>query len=177
VSTLLAWPGAPLALASAALFGASTPLAKLLLGEGVDAWLLAGLLYLGSGLGLSAVHLGRGLLNVPAPEAPLRRGDLPWLSLVVLAGGIIGPVLLMVGLARTPASSAALLLNLEGLATMIIAWVVFKENVDRRLLTGAPPYSLCAHVCGHEPAVPSVYTLIPTRRDRRNGCGCGTGCL
>ena len=133
----VSWPGAPMALASAALFGASTPLAKLLLGGGVDPWLLAGLLYLGSGIGLGLVHLGRGALGVPAPEAPLRRGDLPWLGLVILSGGVIGPVLLMLGLAHMAASSAALLLNLEGLATMAIAWVVFKENVDRRLLIGA----------------------------------------
>ena len=133
----LSWPGAPAALASAALFGASTPLAKLLLGGGVDPWLLAGLLYLGSGLGLGLIHIGRGLLGIPAPEAPLRRGDLPWLALVVLSGGAVGPVLLMVGLSQTPASSAALLLNLEGLATLVIAWVVFRENVDRRLLIGA----------------------------------------
>ena len=126
-----------MALASAALFGASTPLAKLLLGGAVDPWLLAGLLYLGSGLGLGFVHLARGGLGEPSPEAPLSRGDLPWLGLVVLTGGIIGPVLLMMGLARTEASSAALLLNLEGLATMAIAWLVFKENVDRRLLIGA----------------------------------------
>jgi drug/metabolite transporter (DMT)-like permease len=109
------WPGAPMALASAALFGASTPLAKLLLGGGVDPWLLAGLLYLGSGLGLGLTYISRGLVGMPAAEAPLRRADLPWLALVVLSGGVIGPVLLMVGLARTPASSAALLLNLEGL--------------------------------------------------------------
>ena len=49
------WPGAPLAIASAALFGASTPFAKLLLGGGTSPWLLAGLLYLGSGIGLGAV--------------------------------------------------------------------------------------------------------------------------
>ena len=55
---LLAWPGAPLAIASAALFGASTPFAKFLLGEGISPWLLAGLLYLGSGIGLGIVHLG-----------------------------------------------------------------------------------------------------------------------
>ena len=133
----LAWPGAPMALASAALFGASTPLAKLLLGGGVDPWLLAGLLYLGSGLGLGVTHVARGLVGMPAAEAPLRRADIPWLGLVVLSGGVIGPLLLMLGLARTPASSAALLLNVEGLATMAIAWVVFRENVDRRLLFGA----------------------------------------
>lgn len=133
----ISFPGVPMALASAALFGASTPLAKLLLGGGVDPWLLAGLLYLGSGLGLGLIHFGRRGLGVPAPEAPLRRSDLPWLGLVVLSGGVIGPVLLMLGLTRTAASSAALLLNLEGLATMAIAWLVFKENVDRRLLIGA----------------------------------------
>ena len=137
LKSLASWPGAPMALASAALFGASTPLAKLLLGGGVDPWLLAGLLYLGSGLGLGLTHLARGLVGVPAAEAPLRAADLPWLGLVVLAGGVVGPLLLMLGLARTGASSAALLLNVEGLATMAIAWVVFRENVDRRLLAGA----------------------------------------
>ena len=130
-------PGALMALASAALFGASTPFAKLLLGGGVDPWLLAGLLYLGSGAGLSLARLGGRSLGLEAAEAPLRRADLPWLALVVLAGGMAGPLLLMVGLARTPASSAALLLNVEGLATMAIAWIVFRENVDRRLLAGA----------------------------------------
>jgi drug/metabolite transporter (DMT)-like permease len=132
----LAWPGAPLALASAVLFGASTPLAKLLLGE-ISPWLLAGLLYLGSGLGLAAVHFARRSLGVPAGEAPLRRTDLPWLAAVVLAGGVVGPVLLMLGLTRTPASSASLLLNVEGIATMATAWIWFRENVDRRILLGA----------------------------------------
>jgi drug/metabolite transporter (DMT)-like permease len=129
--------GASMALLSAALFGASTPLAKLLLGAGVDPWLLAGLLYLGSGVGLAATHFVRSALAIPAPEAPLRAPDLPWLALVVVAGGVAGPLLLMIGLSSTPASSAALLLNLEGLATMAIAWLVFRENVDRRLLAGA----------------------------------------
>ena len=133
----LAWPGAPLAILSAVLFGASTPLAKLLLGGGVSPWLLAGVLYLGSGIGLSLVHLARRFTGIGPVEASLKRSDLPWLALVVLTGGAIGPVLLMMGLASTPASAAALLLNLEGLATMTIAWLVFRENVDRRLLTGA----------------------------------------
>ncbi len=133
----MAWPGAPLALTSALLFGASTPFAKLLLGDGISPWMLAGLLYLGSGIGLGVLHAGRRGLGLSASEAPLRRSDLPWLVLVVLSGGAIGPVLLMIGLATTPASSASLLLNLEGLATMLIAWVAFRENVDRRLLVGA----------------------------------------
>lgn len=129
------WIG--LAMASAALFGASTPLAKLLLGGGLDPWLLAGLLYAGSGLGLGLFYLGRHLRGGPIGEAKLQRSDLAWLGLVVLSGGVLGPLLLMLGLARTSASSAALLLNVEGLATMGIAWVVFRESVDRRLLLGA----------------------------------------
>jgi drug/metabolite transporter (DMT)-like permease len=130
------WPGVPLALASAVLFGVSAPLAKLLLGT-VAPQLLAGLLYLGAGIGLAIVHLGRAVLDIPAPEAPLRRADLPWLAAVVFFGGVLGPLLLMLGLNQTSASSGSLLLNLEGLATMGIAWLVFRENVDRRLLLGA----------------------------------------
>jgi drug/metabolite transporter (DMT)-like permease len=128
--------GVALALVSAVLFGAGTPLAKLLLGT-LDPWLTAGLLYLGAGIGLAAVQFGRAALGLPTREAPLHRADLPWLAGVVLAGGVAGPLLLMLGLARSDAASASLLLNLEGLATMGIAWVVIRENVDRRLLLGA----------------------------------------
>jgi drug/metabolite transporter (DMT)-like permease len=129
-------PGIAFALASAVLFGASAPLSKLLLGS-IDPWLLAGVLYLGAGIGLAIAHLGRRVLGLESPEAPLRRADLPWLAAVVLFGGVIGPVLLMFGLSQTSAASGSLLLNLEGLATMGIAWLVFRENVDRRLLVGA----------------------------------------
>ena len=128
--------GVALALASAALFGASTPLAKLLLG-GMSPWLLAGLLYLGSGFGLAAIHTVRWLMNVRPQEAALRRADLPWLAAVVVTGGVLGPLLLMLGLNVTPASSAALLLNLEGLATMAIAWFVLREHTDTRIVLGA----------------------------------------
>lgn len=128
--------GILLALLSAALFGASTPVAKIMLGS-VDPWIMAGLLYLGAGIGLAAVHLLRNALRLPAEEAPLRRGDAPWLAAVIVSGGIVGPVLLMFGLARTNAAGASLLLNFEGLATMAIAWLAFRENVDRRLLLGA----------------------------------------
>lgn len=130
-------PGVLLAILSAILFGASTPLAKLVLGNGVSPWLLASLLYLGSGIGLAIVHGIRRMIGRGEAEAPLVRADLPWLALVILCGGAIAPVLLMAGLATTPASTASLLLNLEGLATLAIAWLVFRENVDRRLLTGA----------------------------------------
>ena len=131
------WPGIPLALLSAALFGASTPFAKLLLGDGLRPFLLAGLLYLGSGVGLAAVAAARRLWGAVPSEAPLRRADLPFLALAVLTGGVAGPILLMLGLSTTPAAAASLLLNLEGLATMAIAWLVFRENVDGRLLAGA----------------------------------------
>ncbi len=137
MKNLIAWPGAPLALASAALFGASTPFAKLLLGQGTNPWLLAGLLYLGSGLGLGTYYLVRGGIGIVSTEAPLGHADVPWLLLVILSGGMIAPVLLMLGLSLTPATSTALLLNLEGLATMMIAWFIFRENVDRRILIGA----------------------------------------
>lgn len=131
------WPGVPAALASAVLFGATPPLAKLLSAE-VSPFLLAGLLYLGAGVGLGLVEVLRGLSGTArAEEATISRADLPWLAAAILAGGVVAPVLLMAGLARTSASSGALFLNLEGLATMAIAWIVFRENVDRRLLVGA----------------------------------------
>lgn len=139
------FPGVPLALGSAVLFGATAPLSKVFLGT-VEPQLLAGLLYLGAGLGLALVHFGRGALALPAPEAPMRRADLPWLALVILFGGVLGPLLLLLGLNLTSAASGSLLLNLEGLATMAIAWLVFKENVDRRLLLGAAAILLGAIV-------------------------------
>jgi drug/metabolite transporter (DMT)-like permease len=132
-----AWPGAVCAIGSAALFGASTPLAKWLLGDGAQPLLLAGLFYLGSGIGLTLMQLVRTGLRHESSEAPLRRTDMPRLAGAVLLGGALAPTLLLLGLTNTSASAAALLLNLEGVATMGIAWLVFRENVDRRLLLGA----------------------------------------
>jgi drug/metabolite transporter (DMT)-like permease len=129
-------PGVLSALAAAVLFGASTPLAKLLLGT-VDPVLLAGLLYLGSGSGLVLWQwLRRWRRASASPEARLKRSDLPWLMSAIVTGGVIGPVLLMIGLATTPASSASLLLNLEGVFTATVAWCVFKEHHDRRIVWG-----------------------------------------
>ena len=136
-----------LALSSAFLFGASTPIAKLLLGA-TDPLLLAGLLYLGSGAGLALVAMGGRSLGLGRSEAPLRVRDLRWLGAIVFFGGILGPALLMSGLTLTPASTGALLLNTEGLATMAIAWLVFRENVDRRIFLGA-----MAIVAGAAPAL------------------------
>ena len=120
------------ALGAAALFGASTPFAKLLLGE-VSPLVLAAILYLGSGIGLAAwLALRRG----NAKLAGFARGDWPWIAAAILAGGVAGPVLLMFGLARSDAASASLLLNLEAVLTAAIAWTVFRENVDRRVFAG-----------------------------------------
>ncbi len=130
------WPGVPLALGSAVLFGALAPLSKLLL-DAVSPFMLAGLMYFGAGLGLAAYRLFRGALAEASDEAQLRRADWPWLAVAIGMGGVAAPVMLMLGLSRTTASSAALLLNMEGLATMVIAWGVFRENVDRRLMLGA----------------------------------------
>jgi drug/metabolite transporter (DMT)-like permease len=130
------YSGPLLALASAFLFGASPPIAKLLVGI-TDPLLLAGLLYLGSGAGLALVKIGNRSLDLGRSEAPLRARDLPWLAAIVLFGGVLGPALLMSGLALASASTGALLLNTEGLATMAIAWLVFRENVDRRIFIGA----------------------------------------
>jgi drug/metabolite transporter (DMT)-like permease len=129
--------GITLALTSAMLFGASTPFAKLLVGS-VHPTLLAGLLYLGSGLGLLAVAIASRLVAGRSSDTSEQLGlaGSLWLALAILFGGVIGPVLLMVGLTHTPASSASLLLNLEGVLTALLAWFVFGENLDRRIALG-----------------------------------------
>jgi drug/metabolite transporter (DMT)-like permease len=124
------------ALGAAALFGLSAPASKALLAI-VDPWLLAGLLYLGSGVSLGGFHLVRRFrARSNAREAPLGQHDWPWLSTAILTGGVIAPVLLMFGLSRVSAAEASLLLNLEGVFTGIVAWVVFQEHVDRRIAGG-----------------------------------------
>lgn len=122
--------GVPAALGAALLFGAGTPFAKLLL-HNVNPWLLAGLLYLGSGVGLT---LYRRLKRAPAVRLP--RHEAPWFIGAIVSGGVIGPVLLMLGLTGMPASGASLLLNAEGVFTALLAWFAFKENFDRRIALG-----------------------------------------
>ncbi|HJQ20269.1 MAG TPA: EamA family transporter [Gemmatimonadaceae bacterium] len=126
--------GVAFALGSAVLFGASAPAAKALL-DAVSPQLLAGLLYLGSGLGLGIVRLLQ-TRTARKVEGSLSRSDLPWFGAAIVSGGVVGPVLLMIGLIHTPASSASLLLNLEAVFTAALAWIVFHENVDRRIALG-----------------------------------------
>lgn len=119
------------ALASAALFGAGTPLAKTLLDGRLDPWVLAGLLYCGSGIGLFAF---RRVTRRPAVRPA--RGEWRWIGAAIVSGGMVGPLLLMAGLALMPASGASLLLNAEAVLTAVIAWVVFGEPAGRRIIAG-----------------------------------------
>lgn len=123
-------PGIFAALGAALLFGAGTPFAKLLLGP-VSPWLLAGLLYLGSGSGLFIWRLLRG-----TKTSRMSFPEMGWLAGAVISGGMIAPALLMWGLVNMPASGASLLLNAEGVLTALIAWFVFRENFDRRIAFG-----------------------------------------
>lgn len=118
------------AIAAAVLFGAGTPIAKSLLGD-IQPWMLAGLLYLGSGLGLTIYRYVRKAAPIRLPVA-----EALWFSGAILAGGIVGPVLLMTGLTQMPASGASLLLNTESLFTALLAWFAFKENFDTRIALG-----------------------------------------
>ncbi len=126
----LAQPGILAALGAALLFGSGTPLAKMLL-AGVSPWLMAALLYLGSGIGLKLYRLLR-----KAPAVRLSRGEWPLLAGAIFTGGVLGPGLQMLGLTRMPASGASLLLNAESVFTVLLAWFVFKENFDKRIALG-----------------------------------------
>jgi drug/metabolite transporter (DMT)-like permease len=126
----LTQPGILAALGAALLFGSGTPLAKLLLVD-VSPWLMAALLYLGSGIGLTLYRLLR-----KAPAVHLSRGEWPWLAGAIFTGGVLGPGLQMLGLTSMPASGASLLLNAESVFTALLAWFVFKENFDKRIALG-----------------------------------------
>ena len=127
--------GAGPALLAAALFGASTPLAKLLL-QGIDPWMLAGVLYLGSGFGLGLLRLVTAAGGLGRARPRVRGREWVWFGSAIAAGGVVAPVLLMMGLSRSTASTAALLLNLEAVFTALLARFVFGEHVDRRIAAG-----------------------------------------
>jgi drug/metabolite transporter (DMT)-like permease len=121
-----------LALASAALFGAAAPALKPIAGA-VHPVLLAGLLYLGSFIGLFAARSVRGHVG----EARLQRSDLPALAGAIVAGGMLAPVLLVWGLSGLAASSASLLLASEAVLTMLVAALLFREAVTGRVWVAA----------------------------------------
>ncbi len=121
------------ALLAAIFFGASAPIAKLLLGD-IAPIFLAAFLYLGSGTGIALVKLTQHV-RAKDVEAGIKRADLPWLAGAIISGGIIAPIVLMVSLQNTPASTASLLLNFEGVATTVIAMLAFKEAIGRRAWT------------------------------------------
>ena len=120
------------ALLAALLFGASAPIAKVLLGD-VQPIPLAGLLYLGSGISLLALKAWQRLVQKSQEtEAGLTRPDIKWLVGAILTGGIAAPIVLLFSLRETPAATASLLLNFEGVATTLIAALIFKESIGRR---------------------------------------------
>jgi len=127
-------------LLAAALFGASAPLSKMLL-QDIGPVMLAGLLYIGCGFGVAVLRAVRdasstrrpGTARRGAAEAYLGRSDLPWLVGSLFLAGLWAPMMLMYGLKATPASTAALLLNFETVATTLIAAAAFGEAVGRRV--------------------------------------------
>jgi drug/metabolite transporter (DMT)-like permease len=127
--------GAACGLFAAILFGASAPLAKTLLPDAGPV-LLAGLLYTGAGLALT---LSAGIVRRARAtrEARLRASDLPTLLVIAATGGVLGPVLMLVGLERTSGMTGSLLLNLEGPMTALLAVLVFREHLERRALFGS----------------------------------------
>lgn len=144
------------ALGAALLFGAAAPAAKVLL-DGTDPWLLAGLLYAGAGIGLLLWRRARR-----APAVRLAPGDWLWLAGAIAAGGVVAPVLLMAGLSAMPASGASLLLNAESVFTALIAWVVFRENVDRRVAAGMAVIAAGAVVLTWPGAGPGLGPVWPS---------------
>jgi drug/metabolite transporter (DMT)-like permease len=129
-------PPALLALGGAFLFGASTPAAKVLSAHELTPQLLAGLLYMGSGLGLAIINIFLLLTTRTSRAKLVTRAHLPSLAGVILCGGIIAPVMLMIGLRATSGGAASLLLNLEEVLTAALAWFAFKEHFDKRIFLG-----------------------------------------
>jgi len=145
-----------LALAAAALFGASTPFAKLLLLEASPV-VLAGLLYLGSGIGLALFRLTRNI-NASPREAPLATRDRGWLAGAILCGGVVAPVLLLWGLSGGGAATTSLLLNFEGLITVLVAGVLFREAIGARLWIAALVMLAGGLVLAYDPKAPLAFS-------------------
>lgn len=148
-------------MASAALFGISAPVAKVLLAD-IPPVALAGLLYLGAFIGLSVISVVRAA-TTPRGErsAPLVKGDVPWLLGAVVAGGVVAPIALMVGLTTVTGFAASLLLNLEGVATALIAVAVFREHAGGRLWTALALMTLAGVLLAWDPSQGGLDALGP----------------
>lgn len=116
---------------AAALFGMSAPIAKLLLSE-IPPLMMSSLVYLGAGFGMLIVDLTRVIAKTKHPEARLAKNELPFILAMIILD-IAAPISLMLGLTMTTAANAALLSNFEIVATSVIALIVFKEAVGKRL--------------------------------------------
>ncbi len=148
-----------LALGSALLFGASTPASKIVLGQHISPQLMAGLLYLGSGIGLTIFRLSSNHRKPEQPGRSLERADLIWLLGAIIFGGVAAPLLLMIGLNNTSASVSSLLLNFEAVFTALIAWFAFKEHTDRRIVTGMLAIVLGGFVLSWAPGQPLSFSF------------------
>jgi len=147
------------AILAAILFGASTPLAKLLLGE-MDSMMLAALLYLGSGLGIALlIAYQKYIVRSTPAEAQIRRADLPWLLGAIITGGVAAPIILLYGLKNSSAASASLLLNFEGTATVLIAALVFKEAVGQRTAAAITLITLAGILLSWNPSAEWGFSL------------------
>lgn len=119
------------AILAAALYALNAPVSKLLL-QGVQPSMMAALLYLGAGLGMLAMGIIRRAAGKPSAEQHLTRKDWPYtLGMIVL--DVLAPIFLMIGITRTTAANASLLNNFEIVATSLIALLIFKEKISRRL--------------------------------------------
>lgn len=122
--------GAQIALVAAVLFGISTPLTKPFLKE-TSSFFTAGLLYFSSGI---SIYIFRKLTG--AQSIKMNHSERTYFGLAVACGGIVAPVFLLTGLSLISASDASILLNLESVLTALIAWFIFKENFDKKILVG-----------------------------------------
>jgi len=128
--------GVGCALMTAISFGSSIPMSKFFLTE-VSAWMLAGLMFLGAGLGLLGIYLIKNWIKPPStPVKTIQSSDYGWLGLAIAIEGIVALNLMTLGLETTPSAVASLLLNFECVFTAVLAWTVFKQPLYRKVLIG-----------------------------------------
>ena len=153
--------GAVLCAFMAAVFYAiSSPVSKVLL-EDVSPYLMAALLYLGTGIGMTAV---RSFTGAGRREEPYGRKDLPYVVAMVVLD-IVAPILLMYGLLSSPASSVSLLNNFEIVATALIALMVFREKISRRLWLAIDLITLSSMILSFEDASSLQFSFGGTSGD------------